>query len=197
MADGSTFLIEASDDNVIEILGERTGSLDIRGKRNRVFIGEGAKFNGQIEIVGDDNLVEIGAWAVVNASCLRITTSGGEILIGRAAAVVASSLQVPEPSRIVIGDESGVGAESWMTTSDMHPVYSLLTGLRINPARDIRLGKGVGGGFRCIYLKGSVIGDGAIIGAGSVVRGRIPANSLASGNPVKVQRSGIRWAWNF
>jgi hypothetical protein len=63
---------------------------------------------------------------------------GGEIRIGRAVAIVASSLQVPEPSRIVIGDESGVGAESWISTSDMHPIYSPLTGRRRGASRSER-----------------------------------------------------------
>jgi hypothetical protein len=66
---------------------------------------------------------------------------GGEIRIGRAVAIVASSLQVPEPSRIVIGDESGVGAESWISTSDMHPIYSPLTGRRRGASRSERRGK--------------------------------------------------------
>lgn len=59
MADGSTFPIETSDDNVIQILGERTGTLDIRGKRNWLRIGAAARFAGALAVEGDDNAVEI------------------------------------------------------------------------------------------------------------------------------------------
>jgi acetyltransferase-like isoleucine patch superfamily enzyme len=37
-----------------------------------------------------------------------------------------------------------------------------------------------------VVLKGSRIGDNSIIGAGSVVKGTIPANCLAAGNPAQV-----------
>lgn len=41
-------------------------------------------------------------------------------------------------------------------------------------------------GMNCIILNGVTIGEGAIIGAGSVVRDDIPAWSVAIGNPAKV-----------
>lgn len=41
-------------------------------------------------------------------------------------------------------------------------------------------------GMNCIILKGVTIGEGAIIGAGSVVTKDIPAWTLAVGNPAKV-----------
>lgn len=41
-------------------------------------------------------------------------------------------------------------------------------------------------GMNCIILKGVTIGEGAIIGAGSVVTKDIPAWTIAAGNPAKV-----------
>lgn len=41
-------------------------------------------------------------------------------------------------------------------------------------------------GARTILMPGTVIGKNVIIGAGSVVRGNIPDNSIAIGNPAKV-----------
>lgn len=43
-------------------------------------------------------------------------------------------------------------------------------------------------GVKCIILKGVTIGDGAIIGAGSVVTKSIPANQIWAGNPAKYIR---------
>jgi galactoside O-acetyltransferase len=41
-------------------------------------------------------------------------------------------------------------------------------------------------GMNCIILKGVTIGEGAVIGAGSVVTKDVPAWTLAAGNPAKV-----------
>lgn len=41
-------------------------------------------------------------------------------------------------------------------------------------------------GKNCIILPGSNIGDNCIIGAGSIVSGFIPNNSIAAGNPAKL-----------
>jgi maltose O-acetyltransferase len=41
-------------------------------------------------------------------------------------------------------------------------------------------------GAGCTILPGASIGDGSIIGAGSVVRGEIPAESVAAGVPCRV-----------
>ena len=41
-------------------------------------------------------------------------------------------------------------------------------------------------GINSIVLPGTEIGDNCIIGAGSVVRGKIPDNSVVMGNPAKV-----------
>ena len=40
----------------------------------------------------------------------------------------------------------------------------------------------------CKILKGSHIGYGAVIGAGSVVKGEIPSNAIAVGAPAKVKK---------
>lgn len=50
----------------------------------------------------------------------------------------------------------------------------------------IEIGDDVFIGFRSLILAGVKIGNGSIIGAGSIVNKDIPANSVAVGNPCKV-----------
>jgi len=50
----------------------------------------------------------------------------------------------------------------------------------------ISIGNDVWLGARSIILTGVTIGDGAVIGAGSVVTKSVPANAIAVGNPAKV-----------
>lgn len=43
-------------------------------------------------------------------------------------------------------------------------------------------------GFNCIILKGVTIGEGAIVGAGSVVTKHVPDWTIVAGNPAKIIR---------
>ncbi len=49
--------------------------------------------------------------------------------------------------------------------------------------RPVRIGNNVWVGARAIILKGVTIGDNAVVGAGSVVRDDVPANTVVTGNP--------------
>lgn len=51
---------------------------------------------------------------------------------------------------------------------------------------EIHIGKGVMVGMETIIMPGVTIGDGAIIGAGSIVTRDIPAWTIATGRPAKV-----------
>jgi acetyltransferase-like isoleucine patch superfamily enzyme len=50
----------------------------------------------------------------------------------------------------------------------------------------IKLGNNVFIGDNCTILPNTTIGDNCIVGAGSVVRGKFPENSVIVGNPAKV-----------
>ena len=50
----------------------------------------------------------------------------------------------------------------------------------------IKIGNNVHIGMQCTFLPNTSIGDNCMIGAGSVVRGKFPDNSVILGNPAKV-----------
>ena len=56
----------------------------------------------------------------------------------------------------------------------------------LSSTRPIQIGKGVMIGMETMIMPGVNIGDGAIIGAGSLVTKDIPAWTIASGRPAKV-----------
>lgn len=50
----------------------------------------------------------------------------------------------------------------------------------------IKIGNNVFIGDNCTILPNTIIGDNCIVGAGSVIRGKFPENSVIIGNPAKV-----------
>ena len=62
-------------------------------------------------------------------------------------------------------------------------------------SRPVKIGNHVWLCEGCTIMPGAKIGDGAIIGAGSVVYGTVPPNSLVSGNPAKVVQTNTYWKY--
>ncbi|GAB3022544.1 acetyltransferase [Nocardioides flavus (ex Wang et al. 2016)] len=56
---------------------------------------------------------------------------------------------------------------------------------------DLTIGNDVWIGHRAMILSGVTVGDGAVIGAGSVVRQNVPPYAIVAGNPARV--SGFRF----
>jgi acetyltransferase-like isoleucine patch superfamily enzyme len=60
-----------------------------------------------------------------------------------------------------------------------------------NPS--ISIGANVWIGARAILLQGAHIGDGAVVGAASVVNTSVPPNSIIAGNPARIcSRHSVR-----
>ncbi|MFW2541554.1 acyltransferase [Primorskyibacter sp. 2E107] len=92
----------------------------------------------------------------------------------------------PGTGRVVIGDDVLFGPEVMITAAgyrynDGQPVTD-----QASDEADVVIGNDVWLGTRVTVLPGARIGDGAIIGAHSVVRGEIPAMAVAVGSPARV-----------
>lgn len=120
----------------------------------------------------------------------RITTNapGARIEIGDH--VGMSSVTISSFQHIIIGTDTLIGGNVLITDSDWHPLSPDLrhdkTHIKTAP---VHIGNNVFIGTRSIILKGTVIGDNSVIGAGSVVCGTIPPNVIAAGNPCRVIRN--------
>lgn len=103
---------------------------------------------------------------------------------------IAKSVRFDDFKRISIGDRLVASMNVHFLTHD----YSYTTAMiainekpetDIGILREIKVGDNVFIGMNSILLPGVEVGDNVIIGAGSVVRGKIPDNSVVSGNPAK------------
>lgn len=92
----------------------------------------------------------------------------------------------PARGRILIGDDVLFGPEVMVTAAGYRfNEGSPITAQAMDEA-DVTIGNDVWLGTRVIVLPGARIGDGAVIGAGAVVRGEIPAFAIAVGAPARV-----------
>lgn len=94
--------------------------------------------------------------------------------------------------RIEIGDDTMIAANVVIVDSDFHVEWPPERRWTTNTSEfdeEVIIGRNVWIGMNTIVLKGTRIGDNTIIGAGSVVRGHIPGNCLAAGNPARVIRT--------
>ena len=180
-----------------QVLNEANLTLTVRGGGNRLRIARpSAAQNVHVRMDGSAT-VEIGADCVLG-SLFIYAGPGSTVKIGQRVGFNGFvRLMAHEPESIEIGDDCLFGGEVDVTVSDMHPIFDIATGERINPARSVRLGQNVWIGQRSTILKGTDIGSGSVIGASSVVTGQIEGDSIAAGNPAKVLRRGVRWRRDF
>ncbi len=110
------------------------------------------------------------------------TDCGKNIKIGKNVFINACC-RFQDQGGIEIGDGSLIGHNTTIATlnHDFNP--DKRTNLHPSP---VKIGKNVWIGSDCTILPGVEIGNGAVIGAGSVVTKNVPANSIAVGSPARV-----------
>jgi acetyltransferase-like isoleucine patch superfamily enzyme len=132
--------------------------------------------------------VTLSAGMVPGQQCLTdpVVRIGDRCLIGRGSGVVGHL-------SIDIGDDVWTGHHVYVT--DQNHGYDDLDrpiSVQCQPERPVRIGAGSWLGHGTVVLPGSTIGRHVVIGANSVVRGEIPDDCLAAGNPAAVVKRLVR-----
>lgn len=99
--------------------------------------------------------------------------------------------------QVIIGDYTLVASRVFISdhnhgnyqTQDPASAPDIPPANRPLSSRPVRIGRNVWLGEQVCVLPGITIGDGAIVGASSVVTRDIPPNSIAAGNPARVIRT--------
>ncbi len=98
-----------------------------------------------------------------------------------------SGCSISAKESIVIGDRVLVGTGVFVVDNDSHPIApTQRNDYRQTRRAAVTIGSDVFIGARAIILKGVEIGEGAVVGAGSVVTRSVPAFAVVAGNPARV-----------
>jgi acetyltransferase-like isoleucine patch superfamily enzyme len=106
---------------------------------------------------------------------------------------IGSNFDVDVSEKVAIGNDTIISFRVTILTHD----YSLGKALSFKEGKqlDMAIVKPVSIGNNCFIganstlLPGTTIGDNVIIGAGTVVRGKIPDNVVVAGNPCKIMKT--------
>lgn len=154
----------------VEIAVERTPYLS---GPCRIELGSRIRFGGQVDILA----------APTGAPVLRIEDG---VYLGHMVSFAVAR-------RIELGRYVSVGGHSHISDTDGHaqdnpdrPSWEVAAGE--GDVAEVVIEENVQIGHGCVILKGVRIGARSVIGAGSVVRTSIPADSVVMGNPARVVR---------
>lgn len=198
----------------IEITGPYS---DDRG--NKIIVGENTNFtNSTVNFKGENNIVIISD-KNNNIRDLTITFYGSESIFikgkteGRAqtrgvfrlgfGSLIAISdfvtctnpilMSCSEGTQILLGEDCMFATNNHIRTEDAHLIFNALTGDRVNTSQDIIIGAHVWLSYAAKVYRGSIIGDGSIVGLNSIVKGHFPNNCTISGSPAKIIRKNVAW----
>ena len=149
--------------------------------------------NGEL-IIGNDfkcnNKIKSNSIGLIQPCIFNISAPNSRIIIGDNVGISGSTICAT--TSVTIGNNVLIGSGCLISDTDSHPIdwedrlYDRNVKTRKAP---IVIEDNVFIGARSIILKGVTIGEGAVIGAGSVVSKDVPPYSIVCGNPARVVKT--------
>ncbi len=97
-------------------------------------------------------------------------------------------------AKLVIGRDCLFAANVTLRTHDGHHIFDLFTKKGINIPQDIVIGNQVWIAYGATLLGGARIGNGSVIGAGSITSSEFGDHTVIAGSPAKIIRENICWS---
>lgn len=172
----------------------RLSAVKMSGNGNCLILEEGARINkANISINGTNNIIRIGKNCDLNSLSIIMDNKDALIEIGEATTCAKTQIVSLEPYDIKIGKNCMISYDVEIRNTDSHKILDFNSKEWINKGKEVIIKDNVWIAMRSIVLKGSVIENNSIIGAASVVSGKIKNNSIAVGNPAKVLKDNVEW----
>jgi tetrahydrodipicolinate N-succinyltransferase len=149
------------------------------------YFRDGARVHPAAKVQLSDQ-VTLGRGTVVKAYSI-IQSSGGQIRFGQNCGISSFNHIATGMNDLVMGDFVRTGPHvTIIATTREHRDKSRRIIDQGYRDRGIRIGNDVLIGARAVLVDGCEIGDGAVIGVGSVVTGKVPPYAIVFGSPAKV-----------
>lgn len=136
------------------------------------------------------NKIRANSIGLIQPCVFNISTPNSKIVIGDNVGISGSTINATKS--ITIGNNVLIGSGCLITDTDSHPLHwedRLRNDNTKTKSAPIRIEDNVFIGARSIILKGVTIGEGSVIGAGSVVSQDVPPFVVVCGNPAKIVKS--------
>lgn len=164
----------------------------IKGHNNIIRVTGSSMRKGSVFVTGDNNCLIVKNGTDLGSMYIAIKGNNCKICIGERCNFHDGYMMAGgERNKIEIGDDCLFAHNINIMGSDSHQI--LQKGFVINPPRDIVISKHVWVCANSSILKGTIIGENAIVGLGSVVSKEIASNTMNVGNPCKTIKEDIQW----
>lgn len=170
--------------------------LIFKGCNNNISIGKcKLSHNLEFKITGTNNKVVIGDGVVIQGGLIYLEDSGICISIGKNTTIGEAEIAVAESNtKICIGEDCMLSKGIRITTTDSHSVLNIVTGKRLNPAKNVIIGDHVWIGMNVAINKGVNIGKNSIVAGNSVVTHDVPENVIVAGIPAVIVKKDVTWS---
>ena len=170
-------------------------TIRMSGENNRiVFNGTNYFKRCKFYITGNNNQIIIKDKVCGYDATFIIEDSNGSIEVGYKT-LFAGKIEIAstEGADISIGEQCLFSSEIDIRNGDSHSIFDQ-NGSRINKAEDICIGDHVWVGHRAMILKGVVILNHSVVGAGAIVTSKFARpNVVLAGSPAKIIKEKICW----
>jgi acetyltransferase-like isoleucine patch superfamily enzyme len=166
---------------------------------SRAVVGRNSEITGVIDKRHPDSKITIGNDCLVEGIIVG-ETNLSNVVIGDNVYIGGGTI-IDCVNSIVIDNDVLVAYECVISDSNNHSIrYSIRRNdlaqwkkgrqhdWGTTPSRPVKICKGAWIGLKSIILQGVTIGEGAIVGAGSVVTRSVPPYTIVAGNPARVIR---------
>ena len=164
------------------------------GGGNAIIFKEKLKVNNLIiNCFGDNSYIEIGKKCSLNG-IIRISTNCKLIIGDNLLSDYNNRYFLGEETSLIIGNDCMFSGRITFRTDDSHAIYDVMTGNRINIAKNITIGNHIWICENCTILKNTIIRDGSVVGMNILLSSCIIANnSIVCGSPYRYIRYNIAW----